>query len=187
MLLDIAGSWEEFKISPMAIKKSFADKASYFIDGFVLNEVLKNEYVYKEDIAKELLSLNRLQRRAIGKGFLEFYSKTKTYSEGMLHRRFIEQADLAIILFNFYDSWEKETIYKLFELIFEAYAYYYEYKHKTFILIGINKTPDFVFKIYKEYEKFSLEDEKTIEANIKELDWFTDYHHYSRSINEFPE
>ena len=187
MLLDIAGAWEEFKMSPQTIKKDFADKASYFVDGFVLNEVLKYDYFYKEDIAKELLSLDRLQRRVIGTSFFEFFDKVKSYREGMLHRRFMEHEELGIVLFNFYDSWDEETIYKLFEIIFETFAYYYQYRHKTFILIGINKKPHFAFKIYRDYEKFSPEDEEIIKSNIKQLDWFTDYDQYSQSINEFPE
>lgn len=187
MLLDIAGAWQEFKMSPRTIKKDFADKASYFVDGFIRNEVLKYDYFHKEDIAKELLSLDRLQRRAVGTSFFEFFNKVKSYEEGMLHRRFMEHGELGIVLFNFYDSWEKETIYKLFEIIFETFAYHYQYRHKTIILIGINKKPDFAFKIYKDYEKFSPEDEEIIKSNIKELDWFTDYEQNNRTINEFPE
>lgn len=187
MILDINGAWEEFKMSPKAIKKDFADEVSYFIDGFVLNEVLKYDYFYKEDIAKELLSLNRLQRRAIGNSFFEFYDKVKVYQEGMLHRRFMEYDDLAIVLFNFYDNWGRESIDKLFEIIFETFAFHYKYKHKTFILIGINKIPNFTFKIFKDYEKFNSEDEEIIKSNIKELGWFTDYTTKNSTINEFPE
>ncbi|SOU86790.1 conserved hypothetical protein [Tenacibaculum dicentrarchi] len=186
MLLDICGAWEEFKISPKTIKKEYADKASYFVDGFILNEVLKYDYSNKEDIAKELLSLNRLQRRTIGNNFFEFYGKVKGYKQGMLHRRFMEYDDLAVVLFNFHDNWNKEMIYKLFEIVFETFAYHYKYKHRTFILIGINKVPNFAFKIFKDYEKFSLEDEKTIQENIKELGWFTDYNLKNSTVNEFP-
>ena len=51
----------------------------------------------------------------------------------------------------------------------------------------MTKNPHFAFKIYKDYERFTSEDEKIIEANIKELAWFTDYKQKGRTVNEFPD
>lgn len=187
MILDLSGAWTEYKLSPKSFKKDFADSVSYFLDGFVLNEVLKYDYIEKELVAKELLSLNRLQRRAVVSDFYDFCNKIKDYPENLVHRRFVEFGDLAIVFFNFNSGWEKEIIYRLFELIFETFAYYYKYKHKTFVLIGMTKNPHFAFKIYKNYERFTSEDEKIIEANIKELAWFTDYKQQGRTVNEFPD
>lgn len=187
VMLNIVGAWEKYKKSPKTIKKDFADKRSLFIDEFVRNEVLQSGYIYKEDIAKELLSLNRLQRRAIGSSFFEFYKKVKSYRDGMLHRRFMDNDQLAVVLFNYQDFWDKETIHKLFEIIFETFAYHYQYKHSTFILIGVNKVPHFLFKIFKDYKQFSPEEEEIIKYNIAELDWFTDYNQENITTNEFPD
>lgn len=187
IMLDIEGSWNEFKLSQRTIKKDHADTISYFVDGFVQDEVLNCNYPLKEILAKELLSLNRLQRRAIGNKFFEFYFKIKGFNERILHRRFLEHGKLAIVLFNYFDDSDREEIKKLFDIIFETFAYHYKYKHETFILIGINRIPHFTYHIYKNYEKFSKEDEEIIRQNIKELDWFTDYNEYREIENEFPD
>ncbi|CAM4071269.1 hypothetical protein [Flavobacterium weaverense] len=186
-LLDISGSWDEFKFSYKTIRKDKADTISYFVDGFVQNEVLNNEYPLKELIAKELLSLNRLQRRAIGNKFFEFYNRIKQNNNRVLHRRFLDHGKLGIVLFNYLDESDIVQLRKLFDIIFETFAYYYKYKHETFILIGINKIPHFTYHIYKNYEEFSKEDEEIIQKNIKELNWFTNYSENTEIVNEFPE
>lgn len=186
-VLEIAGSWEEFKLSHQAVSKEKADSLSYFVDHFIKNEVLSQNYAFKELLAKELLSLNRLKRRTIGNRFFEFYFKIKKYNERILHRSFLELGDLGIVFFNYFEDSDHQEIQKLFDLIFETFAYYYNYKHKTFVLIGINKAPNFVYSIYKDYERFTASDEKIIKHNIKELKWFTSYSQYSRNEDEFPE
>ncbi len=189
MVLVIEGAWAEFKDSYEAVHKYVEDKASYFVDEFIKNEVLKFDYAFKEELAKELLSLNRLQRRSLGKRFFDFFEKVRGYDNNIKHRRFTEfpNSKLGVIFFNYSDDFTYEDLVKYFELIFESFAYKYNYKHKTFILIGINKAPHFVYHIYKGYERFSLEDEKIIENNIKMLGWFTEYEEGEWIEYEFPE
>jgi len=76
----------------------------------------------------------------------------------------------------------------MFDLIFETFAFYYKYKHQTFILIGVRSDPYFTFQMHKNYVKFDKEDEeKIIKANIKELGWFTEYNEQIRNVDEFPD
>lgn len=187
IILDIKYSWENYKQSSKTIKKDKADKVSYFVDNFVKNEVLKFDYELKEDLAKELLSLNRLNRRTVGKKFFDFYFEIEKYQTRILNRKFIEINDLAIVFFNYFDDSTIQEIEILFNIIFETFAYYYKYRHKTFILIGINKNPHFTYHIFKDFERFSSTDEEIIRQNIKELGWFTDYNEYNQTEYEFPE
>lgn len=187
MVIDIVGAWEIFKNSPSAIKKEFADFSSYFVDNLIMNEILNREEPFMEEIAKELLSLNRLQRRAVGISFEEFFDDIQNAPEGMHRRRFMEHGDLALVFFNFFPQWGTESLLKMFELIFETFAFYYKYKHQTFILIGVSSDPYFTFQMHKNYGKFDIEDEEIIKANIKELGWFTEYNEQIRNVDEFPD
>lgn len=187
IIMDIVGAWNEFKKSPKAIKKEFADSSSYFIDDFVLNEVLTREEPFIEEVAKELLSLNRLRRRAVGIDFEEFFDYIKNAPEGMVRRKFSEHNDLAIVFFNFFPEWGENALLRMFDIVFETFAFYYKYRHTTFIVIGVSSDPYFTFQMYKNYEKFTPEVEAIIKANIKELGWFTEYNEQIRNVDEFPD
>ncbi|AQX90590.1 MULTISPECIES: hypothetical protein [Elizabethkingia] len=187
MVINIEGAWEIFKNSPNAIKKEFADLSSYFVDEFVMNEILNRKEPLMEEIAKELLSLNRLQRRAVGISFDEFFNDIRNSPEGMHRRRFMEHGNLALVFFNFFPEWGTEALLKMFDLIFETFAFYYQYRHQTFILIGVSSDPYFTFQMHKNYGQFDVEDEEIIKANIKELGWFTDYNEQIKNVDEFPQ
>jgi len=187
MVINIEDAWKIFKNSPNAIKKEFADFSSYFVDELVMNEILNRKEPLMEEIAKELLSLNRLQRRAVGISFDEFFNDIRNYPEGMHRRRFMEHGNLALVFFNFFPKWGTEALSKMFDLIFETFAFYYQYKHQTFILIGVSSDPYFTFQMHKNYGQFDVEDEEIIKANIKELGWFTDYNEQIKNVDEFPQ
>lgn len=187
MVIDIEGAWEIFKNSPNAIKKEFADSSSYFVDNLVMNEILCREEPNMEEIAKELLSLNRLKRRAVGISFEEFFDDIRNAPEGMIKRRFTEHGNLALVFFNFFPQWGEDSLLRMFDLIFETFAFHYQYKHQTFILLGVSSDPYFTFQMHKNYGKFDIEDEEIIKANIKELGWFTEYQEKVNNVNEFPE
>lgn len=187
IVIDIESAWETFKSSPNAIKKEFADSSSYFVDELVMNEILNQEEPLMEEVAKELLSLNRLQRRAVGISFEEFFDDIRNANEGMIKRRFTEHGNLALVFFNFFPQWGEDSLLRMFDLIFETFAFHYQYRHQTFILIGVSSDPYFIIQMHKNYGKFDAEDEEIIKANIKEFGWFTEYNEQIRNVDEFPE
>lgn len=77
---ELEGNWDRYLSLVEVQRKKKEDRASYFIDEFVKREVLYKNDKYNLEIATELLSFSRFERRILGKHFLEFCEKYKEKS-----------------------------------------------------------------------------------------------------------
>jgi hypothetical protein len=179
--------WEKFKSIEKVKKKTDEDKISYFVDKFVKNEILPSNYDYKDEIAKELLSLNRLNRRFVSKLFFDFYNQIKNHTDIEFDRRYVDLGELGIVFTNYTEKYTFEMINKVNTIAMESFNYYNNYKNKNLILISTNKNYNFFFAIEKDIKPYSADDEEIIKKNIKTLGWFENYKTSESRIDEFPE
>lgn len=183
----IDGEWEKFKSIEKVKRKVEEDKISYFVDKFVKNEILTSNYFYKDDIARELLSLNRLNRRFVSKLFFDFYNQIKNHTDIEFDRRYVDLGELGIVFTNYTEKYTFEMINKVNTIAMESFNYYNNYKNKNLILISTNRNYKFYFGIEKDIVPYCFEDEEIIKKNIKTLGWFKNYKINKSTIDEFPD
>lgn len=190
--LIIDGDWESFAATEKVKNKADADKVSYFVDEFVKNELLKNDLLknltpMRENLAKTLLSFDRLTRRTISKSYFDFHDLYKANTGLKFGRRFAD-IDGVGILFTFYtDAMNFEMQNILNNLAIESSHMYTNYKSSSMVLISSNKRHEFKFYYINNLKKFSLEKEQQIKKDVELLGWFTQHTYTGTSDNEFPD
>ncbi|WJS93486.1 hypothetical protein NYQ10_15450 [Flavobacterium johnsoniae] len=192
IFLQIDGDWDSFSDIQQVKNKAEADKASYFIDDFVQNEILKNEYLQnltpmRLNLAKAMLSFDRLTRRSIAKSYFEFHNRYKDVSGLNFGRRFGDYDGVGV-LFTFYtDQMDMEMINTLNTLAIESVNLFTGYKSKSLILISSNRSHRFFFAHIDKIEKYEPDHEEMIRQDVKRMGWFTKHTLFQGSENEFPE
>lgn len=185
--LIIDDKWEEFKNDKLFENKKDADRISYFIDGFVENELLINISSYREKIAKYLLSFDRLTRRSISQSYHDFHKKN-TNNQGLYFgRRLGGFNDVGILFTSYTDEMSDEMINTLNNLAIESFNLYTQYKYKAMILISTNKNHHFRFGLIDEIKPYSKEYEQLIINDVNTLGWFKNLSELKFHNKEFPE
>lgn len=185
--LIIDGAWNEFAATKKVKNKTKADKVSYFIDEFVKNELFINTTPMRENLAKALLSFDRLTRRSIAKNYFDFHSSYKDMKGLFFGRRFAEFNGIGVLLTFYTSEMEFEMINTLNNLAIESSHLFTEYKCKSMILISSNRDHRFMFHYIEKLEKYPKELEKQIRKDIETLGWFTQHTFINSSENEFPD
>ena len=185
--LMIDGDWDIFTSNEKVKKKDEADRVSYFIDEFVKNELLINMNPMRENLAKALLSFDRLTRRTISKSYFDFYEQYKNEKDNFFGRRFADFNGNGV-LFTFYPSGiDIEKVQILNNLAIESFNLFTEYKSKSMILISTNSQHRFLFAYIENLEKYSASHEEDIRKDVEALGWFTKHTKFEETENEFPE
>ena len=187
MLFQIDGKWDEFIKKQEVQRKLKDDGISYFIDDFVKDEVITNITKNSIDLAKELLSFNRFERRIISKhlfSLIEEYNHTKG---SYIARRYGEVNGIGVIFVFYTLEMTQEQINFILPIIIDTYSVFTNYKHKKIILIASTKNrKQFKFGFENNIEPFSKEDEELTKKNIKALNWFTNINEWKFSEFEYP-
>lgn len=185
--LIIDGDWEEFLATKQAKNKTQADKISYFIDQFVLNELLINMNPMRENLAKALLSFDRLSRRMISKNYFDFFEEYKNIKGLHFARRFADFDSVGVLLTFYTEETEFDMINHLNNLAMESSILYNNYKSKSLILISSNCKHQFMFHYIENVEKYPPEREEAIRKDVETLGWFTKHTEIMGTEMEFPE
>jgi hypothetical protein len=85
---ELDGKWEDYLSRKEVQRKKQDEKPSYFIDEFVKREVLYTTDRYNLEIATELLSLSRFERRIVGKQFFDFAERYMDQNGPFIARRY---------------------------------------------------------------------------------------------------
>jgi hypothetical protein len=185
--LIIDGDWDEFKATQKAKNKEKADKISYFIEGFVKNELLINIDPAREKLAKALLSFDRLTRRTISKNYFDFHNKYKDVRGLYFGRRFSDFEGAGVLLTFCTKEMDFEMINTLNNLAIESTNLYTSYKSKSMILISTNSEHRFMFSYIEHLEKYPEDLEKEIRKDVKAMKWFTKHENINYTEIEFPD
>jgi hypothetical protein len=185
---ELDGNWKDYLNRKEVQKKKHDDKASYFIDEFVKREVLYRNNTQNIELATELLSFSRFERRIIGKQFFEFVERYKKENGYFVARRYGVINDFVIAFLIHGHTMEDEMVTKSMEIAIEGYAYWENYKTKRIAIIAVsNELKHFKFGYLKDIEPFPREHEERLDHELKLLKWFQNIENIHFSIKEYPE
>ena len=185
---ELDGKWERYLNRKEVQRKKQDDKVSYFVDEFVKREVLYKADAFNIELAIELLSLNRFERRVLSKHFFDFCEKYKTKEGYFIARRYGQLKDIVIGFFLYGVKMEHEHVMTAMELAMEGYCVWENYKTRKIIMIGLsNELHGFRFGYMKDIEPFSKEIEEEIVYNLKVFNWFQNIENVVFNIKEYPD
>lgn len=185
MALD--GSWETFISDARVIQKKESDKQSYFIDDLVKREILSTESSTFEELAKELLSFDRLTRRLISISFFRFYEKNKN-NFSKFTRAYLDAKGKGIVFALYPSSIEGYAVDILLDIAVENFCVNTAYKNSTMILIANNyELSCFNLKLIKNIKPFSKEKEEQISEDVSKLGWSNNYRETYMTEKEYPD
>lgn len=182
------GKWEAYINRKEVQRKKHDDRASYFIDEFVKREVLYKNDNANIELATELLSFSRFERRILGKHFLEFVDRYRNENGYFTARRYGIINDTVIGYLLHGHTIEDEMVLKLMNIAMEGYCFWEGYKSKKLILIAVsNQLIRFKYGYLKDIIPFSKEDEEIIDHDLKVLNWFQNMENIIFHIKEYPD
>ena len=185
MLLELDEKWQEYDNSEQVKAKREADDISYFVDGLVKNEVLK--FDGGELIAKELMSLNRLHRRAFAEAFINLIKTHEKKSERFIGRRHIEIEGIEYIFIYFSPDWSDEQLFNLMELAANGMFIYQGETPKKYIIVGSTRNVSrFVMGLW-EIENIDDVERKEVQKRLEVLGWFKNLEGVRFSGKEYPD
>lgn len=188
MLIQLDGEWEEYKNKKSVLLKKQHDKYSYFIDELVKREILTDLKPNSEELATELLSFNRFNRRIIAKNFLEFCDTYMNIKGTNLARRYGDFDGTGLVFAFYSPDMKNEMVNFLLELTLNSFALYSNYKSKTMILIATTyEFRQFKMGVLKDIKPFSKDKELQVREDVKALGWFTAVEEIRYSEKEYPE
>jgi len=188
MLLQIDGDWENYlSLKEVQLKKQ-RDKNSYFIDELVKREILSDIKPNSEEIAKELLSFNRFNRRMISNNFMQFYDIYKE-NRGLNFARRYGDFDGTGIVFAFYTpEMENDMVNFLLELAIDSFCVYSGYQSNKMIMIATTREfRQFKMGIVRDIKPFDREKELQVMNDAKQLGWFTQIEGIRHQEKEYPD
>jgi hypothetical protein len=184
---ELDGKWERYLIKQEVVNKKIADQESYFVDEFVKREVLYSQKPSNLEIAVELLSLSRFERRIVGSEFLAFMTQNRNIGPRSIVRRYGKVQDLLIAFISYSRDMPHEMVMKLIKLAAEGYAYFNRYQDKKIVMIAVSQDAiGFKFGMMK-VEPFSPELEAHVISDLKLLKWFTKVDAFQVTHNEYPD
>lgn len=182
------GGWEHYQKREEVILKKKHDQYSYFVDEFVRNEILNNVNDFRLNIAKELLSLTRFERRIIGQGFFSLFEENKNKGDWYMARRHGKVADLLVSFIIYGKGMQPKLVDTCLELALEGYSLFEGYKTSKSLLIAANNNlTQFKFGYMSDIEAFGKEDEERIKHDLDKLKWFQKPQLMKYSIKEYPD
>jgi hypothetical protein len=181
------GKWQDYLSQKEVQRKKSADFASYFVDEFLKNEVLYKQDSSNLELAVELLSLSRFERRIVGSEFLSMLSNYKNLNKQNIVRRYGNTGDLVIAFVLYSRDIPRDMMILLSQIAAEGYAYWRKYQDKKIAIIGFSQDGiGFVFGLLN-VEPFSAEREEITRLNLNDLKWFTNFEVFMVNHKEYPD
>jgi hypothetical protein len=184
--IQLDGTWERYLKKEEVIKKKKQDRASYFVDEFIKREVLYRSDESNLELATELLSLSRLERRAVGISFFEFLDRYRKEKGSFVGRRYGTFNDLVIAFVYISGNMQNDLIIGFIELAIEGFCYYDNYKSKKIACIAFDSKDQFRFGYLKDIAPFDKKYEERLVLDLKTIGWFQNVETVKFSHQEYP-
>jgi hypothetical protein len=186
--MQIDDNWDSYLARKEVRRKKEDDRVSYFVDEFLKNEVLYKTDELNLELATELLSLSRFERRILGKHFFQFWARYQNESGLFTARRFGKINDLTIGFFLYSEKMPHEMVMKLLGIAIEGYCVWDKYKSKKIIMIAVsNKLQGFRYGFLKDIQPFDKQHEEDLLHDLQVLKWFTKVENIVFTIKEYPD
>jgi len=183
--LNLGGAWNKYIGSKALARKKEADKASYFIDDLVKNDVLK--VPDGEKLAKELMNLSRFERRMLSKSFLSLIAKYENTGEEILARRYVSYNGIGHLLIYYPPNIPEKDVDQIVQVAMPIYAYKGGYKETEIILIAAtDNMKQWKFGFYTAAGT-TEEGKRYLDELIKNFGWFQNEQAFYYHENEYPD
>jgi hypothetical protein len=185
--LFLDGNWNNYLEKEKVKRKKQADKASYFVDEFVKREVLYKAHGNNLELATDLLSFSRFERRMIG---IQFFEAVKQYGPARelgTFRKFGTINDTIVGFIIHHSSIPQEIINKMLSLAIEGHILYDGYKSKKIIVIAFGHKGNFSYGYQNEILPFPNEYEDLIREDLKKIGWFSKHKETRFNFKEYPD
>lgn len=184
---ELDGKWQDYLKRKEVQGKKQADRASYFVDEFLKNEVLYRHHPTNLALAVELLSLSRFERRIIGSQFFTFLTQYQNVGKQYIVRRYGKVNDLVVAFVLYSRDMPHDMVIGLMQIAAEGYAYWNKYQDKKIAIIGFSQDGmGFRFGMI-DVEPFSKELEEQVIKDLQVLKWFTDFEVFQVNHQEYPD
>jgi hypothetical protein len=185
---EIENQWNIYIKRIEVERKKEADNISYLIDEFIKRDILFYNDKQRKDIAIEILSLTRHQRRHLGIIFDDFLKKYVNCGDFLMARRFSTFGNTTIGFFIHGNGINLEQSMELMNIAILGYAYYENYKSDKIIIIGTNADfSQWKFAFATSTSKLNKKDEEDLIHNLKALNWFTNIKKSKIESEEYPD
>lgn len=182
--LNVSGDWEALKNDRKVILKKMHNRSSYFIDRMVRKDVLKINN--GEILGRELMSLNRLDRRLIAKSLFELVDKYEGQEE-FLGRRFIAMDEVPFLLI-YYHSNQMSSDEIDQNLLLTSQLYQYKKGCNKIIYIGMTSGfNQWKFGMMIRDDDFSMDEKQRMDLTIQRFGWFQNEIASPVNEQEYPE
>lgn len=186
--IELDGKWDDYLSRKEVQRKKDDEKLSYFVDEFVKREVLYKTDSDNLEIASELLSLSRFERRIVGKQFFEFAEKYRDKTGLFIARRYGKVSDLTIGFLLHGKIIDDEKVLTFMNLAINGYCFFDNYQTKKLILISTsNELSRLKFGYAKDIKPFPKDFEEDIKHDLKILNWFQRIEEVKFNIQEYPD
>ncbi|QXV63728.1 hypothetical protein INP83_11470 [Mucilaginibacter sp. 21P] len=185
--LDLNGGWDGFIAEEKVKQKKAADKFSYFIDKLVENELLRAEPDWAKDMSLDLLSLNRFERRILGKSFLGFVQDNAEKGPDYMARRYQKIGNTAFLFLWLHKSRAiPQYLPRFLEIAAAAHLIHDGYQPSKLLTIGTSGFMQGFYFYYLPEIQFPSAYEQDILTDCKTLGWFTDMKKFEYTESEHP-
>ena len=182
--LKLADAWENYDLKNVHVQnRREADKVSYLIDRLVKRDVLNEEW--GEILARELMSLNRLNRRFIAQNFYDLVEKYADQPE-ILARRHIKFDDMTFLIIKYSDDLETDFKDRIIQDAGHIYFYKLGIKDKLVILGAPPSLKESKYAIVVKQGETSQEDKEYLEKLCMDYGWFQNMVKKEVEVKEFP-
>lgn len=178
----IKNKWQEYLNNRSVILKKLADEKSYFIDRLVENDVLKMPG--GELLAKELMTLDRFERRRIAKNLYEIVEKYED-KDDFVARRFTEYNNVGFLFIYYPIEKTQAEIDFLLKKAMELYSYFHNSK-KIVLLAASKGLKQWKFSLFLANE-VTPEIEKYMRKIANIFGWFKDEKKIINNEAEYPD
>lgn len=179
----LKGIWENYLKNRSVIIKKLVDEKSYFIDKIVEEDILPLEN--GEELARELMTLSRFERRIITHQLFSIVEKYKDKKD-FLGRVYTEHKGTGF-LFLYYppDKSKAEVNLIVNQIAPESYAYKHKVK-KIVVLASTNDLKEWKFGLYIAGE-LSEKDKERLDAFFDKAGWFKNENRRETEYKEYPD
>ncbi len=185
-LLQFDGEWDKLKTHPKFIKRKERDEISRLVDSLAAD--ILHDNLDAEPIARELMSMNRTERRMFSMSLMGFFEGNHRGGERYVARRYMKLEFFSAVFMYFSADWPVDEQEELMAKTLELYAYKKGYERDTILVIARDPsriTPKCMMLRYSE--RFSIEEERELDRWIQLLGWFTQEHESTWTEKEFPD
>ena len=186
--LEYDGRWDRYMEKKEVQRKKEEDQISYFLDEFIEREVLQSNDDLRIEIATELLSLSRFERRIVGSHFASFIKKYHMITDYDMVRRYGTINGMIISFFIHGNGIDFHKAMKMMSIAVQGYSYWEGYKTKKALMIGCNAAlTQFKFAYSPNVEKLSQQEEEEVIHNLTVLKWFQRIENFVYNFKEYPD